>query len=112
MQPSIEDKSCIWDAIDACNDIQEFITGMTFTDFENSKMVRFAVERQLLVIGEASKNISEEFKKELESIPWKKIVGLRNIIAHEYGELLVERIWIVASENILDLKKSLVKFIE
>jgi uncharacterized protein with HEPN domain len=57
------------------------------------------------------KNISEEFRNEVKTVPWKKMIGLRNIIAHEYGELLVERIWLVASENILDLKKKLAIYI-
>jgi uncharacterized protein with HEPN domain len=58
------------------------------------------VERQLLVIGEAANHLSEAITAANPEIPWAAMVGLRNIIAHDYGEVLVERIWIVATKNI------------
>jgi uncharacterized protein with HEPN domain len=48
-----------------------------------------------LVIGEASKRLSSSAKDNFPTVEWKKITGLRNIIAHEYGEIITERIWIV-----------------
>jgi uncharacterized protein with HEPN domain len=56
-------------------------------------MLRYAVERQVLVIGEAAKRVSAVFKDSCPQIPWTAIVGQRNILAHEYGEVLKERIW-------------------
>lgn len=66
-------------------------------------MLRYAVERQLVVIGEAANHISENFKMAHPEIPWKGIIGQRNVLAHEYGEILVERIWLVATERIPEL---------
>ncbi|MEA1973264.1 MAG: HepT-like ribonuclease domain-containing protein, partial [Candidatus Cloacimonadota bacterium] len=83
-----------------------------FHDFEKDKMRRFAVERQLLVIGEAANHLSEGFMKESAHIPWEKIIGLRNIIAHEYGEILVERIWITALNHIQELHNNVKMFID
>jgi uncharacterized protein with HEPN domain len=59
MQPSIEDKAYLWDILDACNDIIGFLAGKSLNEFSNEKIIRFAIERQLLVIGEASKKLSE-----------------------------------------------------
>ena len=103
MQFNENDKSYLWDMLDASKDVLEFIKNMSYIDFENLKIVRFAVERQLLVVGEAAKHISEETKSKLPSIPWKAIIGLRNIIAHDYGEILTTNIWKVASLNIKEL---------
>jgi len=55
MQYSIEDKAYLWDIVDACEDILQFTKCISFEQFESDKIRRFAVERQLLVIGEASK---------------------------------------------------------
>jgi uncharacterized protein with HEPN domain len=107
MQLNDRDKSYLWDIVNACTDIIEFIEDTSFNEFENDKMKRFAVERQLLVIGEASNHLSVEFRKEYSSVSWKLMIGLRNIIAHEYGEILVERIYRIAVDNIRPLKNNI-----
>jgi len=112
MQLSIEDKSYLWDILDACNDILLFLEKKSFEEFDKEKIIRFAVERQLLVIGEASKKLSDNARNQLQDIPWKKMIGLRNIIAHEYGEILVERIWRIAIEDIPPLKKKIESTLE
>ena len=62
-----------------------------------------AVERLLEIIGQAAKEVSEEFKKRYPDVPWAKIIGLRNILAHEYGEIKDEKIYLVATRDILQL---------
>ena len=74
--------------------------------------MRYAVERQILVIGEAANHLSDAFISENKEIPWRKIIGMRNIIAHEYGEILLERIWVTAKEHIEDLLKNVNGFLE
>lgn len=111
MQFSIEDKAYLWDIVDACNDILVFTAGLSFPEFEKDKLRRFAVERQLLVIGEACKKLSDSVKSNFPEIEWNKITGLRNIIAHEYGEILAERIWLVVQQKIPELHDKLEKYI-
>ena len=62
---------------------------------------------EFLVIGEAANHVSESFKARHPHIPWKSIIAQRNILAHEYGEILVERIWRVATEKIPELIKAI-----
>jgi len=88
---------------EAAGDIVEFTQNLTFNEFEQDKKCRYAVERQIAVLGEAAKRISEAFTVAHPEIPWEGIVSQRNVIAHEYGEILVERIWRVATERIPDL---------
>jgi uncharacterized protein with HEPN domain len=77
------DKGYLWDMHAACEDILEFTNGISFYEFENNKLIKFAVERQLLVIGEAANHVSKDCREECKEIQWAKIVGLRNIIAHD-----------------------------
>lgn len=100
MQPEDRDTAFLWDILEAAKDIHDFVRKMTLKEFSSDKKTRYAVERQLLVIGEAAKRVSESYKQKHNEIPWKSMVGLRNILAHEYGEVLVDRIWLIATENI------------
>ena len=59
MRPEQRDAAYLWDIHQAAQEIIHFVENLIFYDFENDKMVRYAVERQLLVIGEAAKHISE-----------------------------------------------------
>jgi len=111
MPLSENDSAYLWDIDDACNDIIQFIENTSYRDFENNKMKRFAVERQLLVIGEAANHLSDECRDSNTNIPWKMMIGLRNIIAHDYGEVLVNRIYKIATENVIDLKSDIKKII-
>jgi uncharacterized protein with HEPN domain len=103
MQPEEKDAALLWDMLQAATEIVQFVEGVPYADFQSNKMLRYAVERQILVIGEAAKNVSETFKNSCPQIPWRAIVGQRNILAHEYGEVLIERIWGVATVFVPEL---------
>ncbi|MDK1031509.1 MAG: DUF86 domain-containing protein [Planctomycetia bacterium] len=103
MQTDQRDAALLWDMREAAKEILDFTEGMNLNQFESGKVVRYAVERQLLVIGEAARQVSSQLKRANPHIPWNAIIGQRNILAHEYGEILVERIWRVASERIPEL---------
>lgn len=103
MPPEDRDLALLWDMREAARDIAEFMQAVTFFHFNSNKMLRYAVERQLVVIGEAASHISATFKNAHPEIPWQGIIGQRNVLAHEYGEILVERIWLVATERIPEL---------
>ena len=92
---------------EAAKDIRDFVEGVSAETFAADKKIRFAVERQLLVLGEAARRVSDGFKALHPEIPWRSLTGLRNILAHEYGEVVVERIWLIAKEKILALIDSL-----
>lgn len=107
MLPEDRDAALLWDMREAARDIVAFMQGVEFIHFTANKILRYAVERQLLVIGEAAKRVSENFKHAHPEIPWSAIIAQRNVLAHEYGEILVERIWLVATQNIPVLLQSL-----
>jgi uncharacterized protein with HEPN domain len=107
MAPEERDAALILDLITAVREIESFLAGVEFARFESDKLLRYAVERQLIVIGEAAKRLSESFKASTPTVPWKAIVGLRNILAHEYGEILAERVWLVATRDLKSLAETL-----
>ena len=89
--------------------IVEFLKNINFYEFERNKILRAATERNLEIIGIAAKKISSTTQVFFTQIPWRDIIGLRNILAHDYGEIKIEKVWITAQkyipELILELKK-------
>jgi uncharacterized protein with HEPN domain len=101
------DLSFLIDIVDCITDIIEFTNGIEFLEFEKDKMRKLAVERQLEIIGQAANKISKETQDILENIQWGNIIGLRNKLAHDYGEILAERIWTISKNSIQELLKEL-----
>jgi uncharacterized protein with HEPN domain len=107
MRPDSRDTALLWDILTAAREVEQFVRGCMFEEFERNKILRYAVERQILVIGEAARKLSQEFRDRHPEIPWNAIISQRNIIAHEYGEILTDRIWNVAVNRIPELIQKL-----
>jgi len=63
-------------------------------------LLQSAVERQLEILGEAARRMSDNFRQAHPEIPWSDIIGQRNVIAHQYEEIRQERIWSVVTSDI------------
>ena len=107
MRPEERDAAYLWDMLAAAREIIQFVQGLAFSEFEQNKAIRYAVERQLLVIGEAAQHVSPGFKATHADIPWAGIIAQRNVLAHEYGEILIERVWVTAQDSVPVLVKQL-----
>ena len=94
----------IQDILQAMNNIEEYIGNASFEDFKKNRMAVDAVIRNLEVIGEASKNIPEEIRNKYSQVPWKKMIGLRNLVSHEYFGIDYENIWEIVKKNIPSTK--------
>lgn len=99
--------SYLWDMRNAANEILEFMHGVKFSQFEKDKVKRYASERLLLIIGEAANHLSPQFRKKHPEIAWPVFIQFRNILAHEYGESLLTRVWLAATESAPQLLKDL-----
>ena len=89
--------------LDAARSVRDFTSGVTQDEYLKDRKLQLAVERALEIIGEAARLVSPTFKATHVDIPWKEIIGQRNVLAHEYGEINQERIWLVASRRIPEL---------
>ena len=82
-----------WDCWSAIRDALQFLEGRNEIDFRADKQLRYALERALLIMGEASNRISEEFRKKHSGVPWRRFQQLRNAVAHTYGTATISSIW-------------------
>lgn len=97
------DAGYIWDIVNAGREIAAFVQGKRYADLERDKMFRLAVERNIEIIGEAARRLSDEFRSEHPEVPWARIVAQRNVIAHEYGDIRLGWIWRVATKRVPEL---------
>ena len=109
MPLSERDLAHLIDMAVCCRDILDFTSEVNFGEFESDKIRRLATERQLETLGEAANHVSAEARSQLPTIPWPRIVGLRNELAHDYGEVLAARVWSIATENVPELCRTLLE---
>jgi uncharacterized protein with HEPN domain len=93
MRQADPDAASVWDMVQAAREIAQFVAGRQVADLEADRMLRLAIERDLEIIGEAAARVSQEFRDAHPEIPLRRIVGLRNVIAHEYGDIMVDQLW-------------------
>ena len=65
----------------------------------------------LLQIGELARHLTTEFKAAHADIPWRNIIGLRNVVVHGYGQLDMETIWATITEDIPELYRKCIAII-
>lgn len=84
MRPDERDAARLWDMLDSARAARDFTHDRRFEDFFADRMLRNAVERNLEIIGEAARCISQSFCDDHPEIPWRPMVALRNVLTHEY----------------------------
>ena len=89
------------DILEAIGLIREYISGYDYQRFASDRKTQDAVVRNLEIIGEASGRIPDEMKTATAYIEWRKIIALRNILAHEYFGISIPVVWDVV-QNKLD----------
>lgn len=88
------------DIDEAMADAQRFAEGHDLHDFLEDRQLRYAIERALEIIGEATSNLSDEIKNRDQSLPWSEMRGLRNIVAHAYHRVKPARVWRVVTQDL------------
>jgi len=85
--------------LESFDKIKAYVGTMTYDDFTKDGKTQSAVIMQLQVVGELAKTVPEETKKSID-VPWKEIVGLRDLISHQYFRLDIQTIWHTTQESI------------
>jgi len=107
MRPEGRDASYLWDMVDAARTAQELVAGYDVHRYLSDRTVRFAIERLVEIVGEAARRLSEAFRTAHPEIPWRRIIGQRHVLAHDYGEIDHDRIWELVTDFLPELLAAL-----
>lgn len=97
------DQQSVQDIWNAAQEILGFTTGMDQASLTADRRTQAAVLYNIVVIGEAANRLSNDFRTQHSTVPWKDIIGMRNILAHQYEKVDADVVWNVVHRDIPDL---------
>ncbi len=109
MREKIRDKERLNHIIESVENIFEFTAGYYYEQFTGNKMLKFAIIKNLEIIGEASNLLTKELKEQNPQIEWKSIIGLRHILVHGYYQISDLIIWNTITEDLEGFKEQVQK---
>jgi uncharacterized protein with HEPN domain len=86
--------------------------GLEYEEFIDNETLKRSFVRSLEVIGEATKNLSDSFRKKHPQIRWKEIAGLRDVLIHQYFGIDYRSVWDIVKNKIPKLKKQIEGIVE
>jgi uncharacterized protein with HEPN domain len=92
--------------------VLRYTQGMTWVEFVADEKTYDAVVRNLQIIGEAVKNIPAEVRDKYPEVEWRKIAGLRDILAHAYFSLENETLWDIVENKVSPLIEQVERILE
>jgi uncharacterized protein with HEPN domain len=112
MPDRLGDKVRLQHILDAIGEIENYIENVDFDTFSTNSMMFNATVRQLEIIGEAANRLNDELQTAYSEIPWRQIIGLRNMVIHEYFGIDKVLVWEVVTNNLPDLKNKISRIFE
>ena len=100
------------DILESIEKIEEYTANVDEEEFCENTFVQDAVLRRLEIIGEAVKNIPDDFRAKYPEIPWRQIAGMRDVLIHAYFGVNLRRVWKVVKEDIPELKLEIMRILE
>ncbi len=105
------DEEYLLDILEAAKLALAYVDKKSREEFFNDTQCQDAVIRRLEIIGEAARRISEETRATFPDLPWSDMVGMRNVIIHEYDDVDIFIIWETVHNDIPKLIDSLEKIV-
>ena len=93
--------------LESLDQVLEYTKGLSREEFYGNRVVQDAVIRQLEIVGEATKNISPDFRNKYTNIPWKKMAGMRDKLIHDYFGVDIDAVWDTAKRDVAELRRTL-----
>jgi uncharacterized protein with HEPN domain len=92
------------DIIEAARLIASYVERTTETEFLADTQKQDAVVRRIEIIGEATAHLTEETRRAIPRLPYRKMRGMRNIVAHDYANVDMKIVWEVATAHVPEVR--------
>jgi uncharacterized protein with HEPN domain len=103
MRPEERDPAYLWDMLEAAREVEAMLNGRPLETFLSDRILLRAIERGVELIGEAARRISSSYQAAHPEIPWRRVMGQPNILAHEYGRIDHALLYRTAVEDVPEL---------
>lgn len=90
--------------LDAIDGIENSVQGKTFDDFESEWLLRHGIQRGIEIVSEAARRIPTDLRNMQPQIPWDQIVGIGNVLRHEYHRISDKVVWNVVVVHLPPLR--------
>ncbi len=98
--------------VDAALRVAQYVKGLDEASFKDNPLVQDGVIRQIMVIGEAVKLLSDEVRVTYTQVPWRQIARMRDTLVHRYFGIDLEEVWLTAKDDLPALKATLSAIIQ
>jgi uncharacterized protein with HEPN domain len=99
------------DILESCHRIVRYTSGMSYDSFVKNDLVYDAVLRNIEIVGEAVKQIPGEIRDQHPEVDWRRIAGMRDIVAHHYFSIHDEIVWDIIENKIPELAEKVEKIL-
>ena len=99
------------DIVQGCDKIRRFTRTMKAEEFRSDEKTYDAVLRNLEIIGEAAKHVPQSVREEMPDVAWRKVAGLRDMIAHAYFGIDDDIVWDIVSNRVPELQQAVEGFL-
>src|SRR5207302_11432010 len=99
----VEQRGRLRDMLDAARYISSYVADTQWEEFATNTLRQDAVIRRMEIIGEAARHLKAQTRDAFPDLPFEKMSGLRNIVAHDYGNVNLRTIWDTATVHVPDL---------
>ena len=100
------------DMLLAARSIQDFTSGQTQESFAADRLRIRAIEREFEILGEAAKNVDETTRQQFPGLDFRAIVGMRNIVSHDYRRVRPDILWESSQHHVPKLISALAPYLE
>lgn len=100
MRPDERDPASLHELLSFARETVRLMSGRIEADLDSNPYFAGWLERQFERMGEAARRVSAETRRRYPDIPWGGIIGARNVVAHDYGEISRPRLFIIARDDV------------
>jgi uncharacterized protein with HEPN domain len=101
-----DDRERLRDILEAIERIDRYVL-QGRQAFEENELIQAWYSQNLKIIGEASRALSPSIRIDHPEIPWSNMIGMRNILAHNYFEVDLDIVWVVVAQELPNLKQNI-----
>lgn len=102
----MKDRKKLQDILDSIQTIEDYSVS-TYKEFLEDSRTQDAILYNLIIIGEAANQVSEQLKEMHPEVPWSAMIGTRNIVVHGYDQVKLQIVWEILQRDLLSLKSQI-----